>query len=78
MKRISLITGRSGRMSKRSFLRKINQGKNTLVKNKEIITDALEVVNTLKTFFSSIVKHLKIPEKFSDNNLLIACRDTEL
>lgn len=39
------------------------------VKNEEITSDDPEVVNTLNTFFSSIVKSQKIPKTFDVNNL---------
>ena len=41
----------------------------TLIKNDEIISDDLEIANTLNKFFSNVVKNLKIPEKFANNNL---------
>ena len=42
----------------------------TLVKeNDEIISDDVEVANTLNKFFSNIVKNLKIPERFVNNSL---------
>ena len=68
MKRILLIIGSSRKLSDRSFLRKINQEKKTL-KKEEIVSDDVEVANTLNTFFSTIVKNLKIPQKVAENNL---------
>ena len=65
MKRISVTTGSYGRLSNRSFLRKINQGKKQpWQKNEEIISDDVDVANTPNTFFLEIVKNLKFPEKF--------------
>ena len=40
-----------------------------MIKNDEIISDDLEVANTLNKFFSNVVKNLKIPENFANNNL---------
>ena len=40
-----------------------------MLKNKEIISDQVEVANTLNTFFSNTVKNLKIPEKLADHYL---------
>ena len=37
--------------------------------NDEIISDDVEVANTLNKFFSNIVKNLKIPERFVNNSL---------
>ena len=37
--------------------------------NDEIISDDVEVANTLDKFFSNIVKNLKIPERFVKNSL---------
>ena len=53
------------------FLSDKNKSKEkiTLIKNDEIISDDLEVANTLNKFFSDVVKNLKIPEKFANNNL---------
>ena len=41
----------------------------TLVKNEEIISDDVEVANTLNNYFSNVVKNLKIPEKFVTDSL---------
>ena len=42
----------------------------TLIKeNDEIISDDVEVANTLNKFFSKIVKNLKISERFVNNSL---------
>ena len=53
------------------FLSEKNKSKEkiTLIKNDEILSDDLEVANTLNIFFSNVVKNLKIPEKFVNNNL---------
>ena len=40
-----------------------------MLKNEEIISDQVEVANTLNTFFSNTVKNLKIPEKLADHYL---------
>ena len=39
------------------------RGKITLVKNKEIISNEVEVANSLNTFFLNAVKNFNIPEK---------------
>ena len=44
--------------------------KNEEVKNEEIISDDVEVANTLKNYFSDVDKNLKIPEKFVTDSLL--------
>ena len=41
-----------------------------LVKNEEIISDDVEVANTLNNYFLNVVKNLKIPEKLVANSLL--------
>ena len=41
----------------------------TLVKNEEVISDDVEVANTLNNYFSNVVKNLKIPEKFVTDSL---------
>ena len=41
----------------------------TLVKNEEIISNDVEVVNTLNNYFSNVVKNLKTPEKFVTDSL---------
>ena len=41
----------------------------TLVKNEEIISDDVEVANTLNNYFSNVVENLKIPEKFITDSL---------
>ena len=41
----------------------------TFVKNEEIISDDVEVVNTLNNYFSNIVKNLKIPETFVTDSI---------
>ena len=49
---------------------KINQEKKkTLVKNKDIISDEVEVANSLNTFFLNAVKNFNIPEKLADHYL---------
>ena len=40
-----------------------------MLKNEEIISDELELANTLNTFFSNTIKNLKISEKFADHYL---------
>ena len=40
-----------------------------MLKNEEIISDEVEVANTLNTLFSNTVKNLKTPEKFADHYL---------
>ena len=40
-----------------------------MVKNEEIISDDVEVANTLNNYFSNVVKNLKIPEKFVTDSL---------
>ena len=40
-----------------------------MVKNEEIISDDVEVANTLNNYFSNAVKNLKIPEKFVTDSL---------
>ena len=40
-----------------------------LITNKEIISDAVEVANTLNNYFSNVVKNLKIPKKFLTDSL---------
>ena len=42
----------------------------TLVKNEEIISDDVEVANTLNNYFLNVIKNLKIPEKFVTDSLL--------
>ena len=63
MKRTSLTTENFGKLLSLFFLRKKN------LKNDEIISDDLEVADTLNKFFSNVIKNLKIPEKFANNNL---------
>ena len=41
----------------------------TLVKNEEIISDDVEVANTLNNYFLNVIKNLKIPEKFVTDSL---------
>ena len=41
----------------------------TLVKNEKVISDDMEVANTLKNYFSNVVKNLNIPEKFVTDSL---------
>ena len=41
----------------------------TLVKNEEVISDNVEVANTLNNYFWNVIKNLKIPEKFVTDNL---------
>ena len=41
----------------------------TLVNNKNITSKKVEVANTLNNFFLTIIKNLKIPEYYSENNL---------
>ena len=38
----------------------------SLLKNEEIISDEVEVANSLNTFFGDTVKNLKIPKKLAD------------
>ena len=40
-----------------------------MVKNEEIVSDDVEVENTLNNYFSNVVKNLKIPEKFVTDSL---------
>ena len=55
----------------RSFLSEKNKSreKKTLLKNEEIISDDVEVANTLNNYFLNAVKNLKIPEKFVTDSL---------
>ena len=66
----NIIDNRKFWQTAKPFLSEKNKSKEkiTLIKNDEIISDDLEVANTLK-YFSSVVKNLKIPEKFANNNL---------
>ena len=41
----------------------------TLVKNEEVISDDVEVANTLNNYFSNVVKNLNIPDKFVTDSL---------
>ena len=41
----------------------------TLVKSEEVISDDVEVANTLNYYFSNVVKNLKIPEKLVTDSL---------
>ena len=41
----------------------------TLVNNENITSKEAEVANTLNNFFSTIIKNLKIPEYYAENNL---------
>ena len=41
----------------------------TLVKNEKVISDNVEVANTLNNYFSNVIKNLKIPEKFVTDSL---------
>ena len=41
----------------------------TLVNNESITSKEVEVANTLNNFFSTIIKNLKIPEYYAENNL---------
>ena len=41
----------------------------TLVKNEEIISDNVEVANTLNNYFLNVVENLKFPEKFVTDSL---------
>ena len=47
-------------------MRKTNQGKNNFGKKLEIISDHVEVANTISNYFSNVVK---IPEKFVTDKL---------
>ena len=38
-----------------------------MLKNEEIISDEVEVTNTLNTFVSNTIKNFEIPEKFADH-----------
>ena len=49
-----------------------------MVKNEEVISDDLEVANTLNNSFSNVVKNLKIPEKFVTVTSLKVYRGTQL
>ena len=40
-----------------------------MVKNEEIISDDVEIANTLNNYFSNIVKKFKIAEKFATDSL---------
>ena len=40
-----------------------------MVKNEEIISDDLEVANTLNNYFSNVVKNFKIPQTFVTDSL---------
>ena len=50
----------------------------TLVKNEEIISDDVEVANTLNNYFSNFAKNLKIPEKFMTATSLKVYQGTQL
>ena len=67
----NIIENRKFCQTVKPFLSDKNKSKEkiTLIKNDEIISDDLEVANTLNKFFSNVVKNLKIPEKFANNNL---------
>ena len=67
----NIIDNRKFWQTVKPFLSEKNKSKEkiTLIKNDEIISDDLEVANTLNKFFSNVVKNLKIPEKFANNNL---------
>ena len=41
----------------------------SLVKNEEIISDDVEVANTLSNYFLNVVKSLKIPKTFVTDSL---------
>ena len=41
----------------------------TLVKNEEIISDDVEVANTLNNYFFNVARNLKIPEKSLTDSL---------
>ena len=41
----------------------------SLVKNEEIISDDVEVANTLSNYFLNVVKSLKIPKTFATDSL---------
>ena len=60
------------------FEKKKPKEKITLVKNEEVISDDLEVANTLNNSFSNVVKNLKIPEKFVTVTSLKVYRGTQL
>ena len=40
-----------------------------MVNNENITSKEVEVANTLNNFFSTIIKNLKIPEYYAENNL---------
>ena len=67
----NIIDNRKFWQTVKPFLSEKNKSKEkiTLIKNDEIISDDLEVANTLNKYFSNVVKNLKIPEKFANNNL---------
>ena len=53
------------------FLSEKNESreKKALVKSEEIISDDVEVANTLNNYFLNVIKNLKIPEKFVTDSL---------
>ena len=55
----------------KSFLSEKNKSREkiALITNKEIISDAVEVANTLNNYFSNVVKNLKIPKNFLTDSL---------
>ena len=67
----NIIGNRKFWQTVKPFLSEKNKSKEkiTLIKNDGIISDDLEVANTFNKFFSNVVKNLKIPEKFANNNL---------
>ena len=67
----NIIDNRKFWQTVKPFFSEKNKSKEkiTLIKNDEIISDDLEVANTLNKYFSNVVKNLKIPEKFANNSL---------
>ena len=67
----NIIDNRKLWQTVKPFLSEKNKSKEkiSLIKNDETISDDLEVANTLNKYFSNVVKNLKIPEKFANNNL---------
>ena len=53
------------------FLSEKNKSREKIIfaKNEEIISDDVEVANTLNNYFSNVVKNLKIPEKVVTDSL---------
>ena len=68
MKKTLLIIKNSGRLLNLPYLTRLNQIKKITVEDVKIFTQDIKVVMELNSFFSKVVKNLKIPE-YSETHL---------